>query len=145
MEKIVEIEKKIERLNKRISEDLDDNTKYEVKISEIRESINDIENIDGDSFDSLTSTVDVEYNGLKLPPETIRALYALRKTEINEEYITLENNQELFDLLVERSLTDNEAKKKSLEVKIIDFEDVDIVLFLIIKKSTISTSSNSKL
>ena len=87
-------------------------------------------------FRSLTSSVEVEFNSQKLSSKTIRALYALRKTEINEEYIILDKNQELFNLLVEQSHTENEAEKKNLEVKIIDYQkkhDVNVFEFNMVK------------
>lgn len=122
MGKIAEIEKSIKRLNRKISKDLEDNAEYDAKISEIKESIKNIENIDRSTFDDLTSSVNVEHDGQRLSPETIRALYGLRKTDINREYNILGGSPELLELLMKKSDPGDEREKKTLDVRILNYQ-----------------------
>ena len=121
LKKIDELAAETDRLNKKVSRDLDDNAEYELEISELEETIRAIEDVDSEIFDEQTATVEVTYDGKKLPKETVRALYAIRKTDIAREFKILEENTGLHEILNKRSSSDVSIAKNA-EVQLLEYE-----------------------
>ncbi len=117
---IRKLEADIERLNRKVASDLDDNAEYETEILGLEDTIRGIENVESEVFDRETASVEVIHAGGRLPPETVRALYAMRKTEINRQFKVLEEHKVLFDLLNARARGGADAK--AAEVGIIEYE-----------------------
>ena len=123
---ISEIEEKeveIERLNKKISRDLKENTEFDIKISELKETMKGIENCESDFFDKYAAEINLEFNKKKLSPEMIRALFALRKTELNKEYIEISEHPEFFNLFKEKYDAKEESEKKRIDLKILEAQE----------------------
>lgn len=123
LETIKDVEKEIDSLREKINRDLDDNSEFEIEISDIKRTIEAIENIEEEIFDKCTSRHNVEYNGNRMSQETFRALYALRKTEIRKEFRTIEENRELFDLLRFKAEAKNDTERKARGMDILSVQE----------------------
>lgn len=115
------LEDEIRRLNRRLREDADDNADYVRENYALEEKIGSIERAEAEVFDSETGSVVVELDGRRLSKGAVRAIYALRKTEMNREFKMLENRGELSELLRKRSAAVDLDERARAELAIQDY------------------------
>lgn len=111
-------EKEINKINSKISRDQKENIDFENEIAKYKEIIRNIEEINTEFFDEYTSDIKIEYNDSFLTQKQIRSLYALKKTDIKKEFITINKHREFFDIFWEIG-EDGESKT----IEIMDYQD----------------------
>ena len=121
LKSIASASEEMDRVNRKIIRDREENSDSESRMSAMREAIDSIRGFEWDDAKEYVADISISFEGEDLTMDTVRSLYAIGKPEIRKEYRFIDEHRGFFDLLEKRA-TASESDAKAIEIEMLSYQ-----------------------